>query len=57
MRLCKTHITALKKVARQLELEQTMNYTQLILGENNKNRIGRALTLLYIIMNTLEEVK
>jgi hypothetical protein len=57
MRLCKTHITALKKVARQLEFNQTMNYTQLILGENNKNRIGRALTLLYIIMNTLEEVK
>ncbi len=55
--LCKSHVTALRKVATQLAYKQKMNYTQLILGLKNRNRVERAEKLIYKAMNILEQVK
>lgn len=55
--LCKSHITALRKVATQLAYKQKMNYTQLILGKKNKDRVEKAEKLIYKAMNILSQVK
>ena len=54
--LCKTHINRLSKVATQLAYKQTMTYTQLILGEKNKQRVEEAEQLIYKAINLLKQV-
>ena len=54
--LCKSHITLLKKVARQLAYKQKMNYTQLIVGEKNRDKMEDAEKLIYKAINLLETV-
>jgi len=54
--LCKSHITVLRKVATQLAYKQTMAYTQLILGETNREKIEQAEQLLYKAINLLEQI-
>jgi hypothetical protein len=51
--LCKSHITALRKVACQLALNQTMGHTQLILSKKNKAKMVRADQLLLKVKEIL----
>jgi len=55
--LCKSHVTVLRKVARQLAYKQKMDSTQLILAEKNRSRIEKAEQLLYKAINILEQIK
>jgi len=55
--LCKSHITQLRKVATQLAYKQTMNYIQLIVSVENRNKIEEAERLIYKAINILEQVK
>lgn len=54
--ICKSHITVLRKVARQLAYKQTMGYSQLILGTENTLKIEEAEQLLYKAMNILKTI-
>ena len=56
-KLCKSHVTQLKKVATQLAYKQTMQHTQLIVGNENRTKIEQAEQLIYKAMNLLETVK
>lgn len=55
--LCKSHITALRKVGTQLAYKQTMQHTQLILGESNRKAMEEAERLIYKAMNLLTQIK
>ena len=55
--LTKSHITQLSKVATQLALQQKMNYTQLIMKEENQKRFKEAEELIYKAMSILRDVK
>ncbi len=54
--LCKSHVTQLSKVQRQLALNQKMDCTQLILGEVNKDKVEKAKKLIGEAMILLNEV-
>jgi hypothetical protein len=55
-KLCKTHITQLRKVATQLAYKQTMTHTQLILSVENRQKMEEAEKLVYKAMNLLETI-
>ena len=56
-KLCKTYITALRKVSTQLAYKQTMTHTQLILGLENRKKVEKAEQLIYKAMNLLETIE
>jgi hypothetical protein len=51
------HITSLSKVLNQLAYKQTMNYTTLLLSEDNTDKINEAKELISKAMSILETVK
>jgi hypothetical protein len=55
-KLCKTHITQLRKVATQLAYKQTMTHTQLILCKENREKMEEVEKLIYNAMNLLENI-
>ena len=57
MKLCKSHLTQLRKVATQLAYKQKMNHCQLILCKENREKIETAEQLIYKAMNLLETIK
>jgi len=57
MKLCKSHLTLLRKVSTQLAYKQTMNYTQMLLGLKNFNKIEKAKQHIDKAMNLLETVE
>jgi predicted secreted protein len=54
--LCSSHIQTLNKVATQLHNKQKMDYTQMILGNKNINRIEKAEQLIYKAMDILHKI-
>lgn len=54
--ICKSHVTALRTVATRLAMKQKMNYTQLILGQENTAKIEEAEQLIYKAMNILKTI-
>lgn len=56
-KLCKTHVTQLQKVARQLAYKQTMTHTLLILSVDNRQKMESAEQLIYKAINLLEQIK
>jgi uncharacterized protein YbcC (UPF0753/DUF2309 family) len=56
-KLCKSHVTILRKVATQLAYKQKMDGRQLILGLTNKEKIEQAEQLIYKAMNLLETIE
>ena len=57
MKLCKSHVTALRKVRNQLAMKQTMSYTILLLSEKNSQKIFEAKELIEKAINILNEVE
>lgn len=56
-KLCRSHLTVLRKVATQLAYKQTMQYTQLILSVENRSLIEVAEKKVYEAINILEQIK
>lgn len=55
-KLCKSHVTQLRKVAIQLAYKQTMQHTQLILSVENRKKMEEAENLIHKAMNLLENI-
>lgn len=56
-KLCKSHVTALQKVATQLAYKQTMQYTTLLVSRENNDRMQKAEQLIYEAMQLLNQVQ
>lgn len=54
--LCESHVKALIKVTIQLHLKEKMDWTQLILGEENTIRIEEAEHLLNKAIDLLRKI-
>jgi len=57
MSLCKSHITHLTKVRNQLKYKQTMSYCQLILGNENNDKVILSVALLEKAISILNTIK
>jgi len=57
MKMCKSHITLLRKVSNQLAYKQTMNYTQMLLGAKNTNEVDKAAQLIHKAIGLLETIE
>lgn len=56
-KLCKSHLTQLEKVETRLALNQTMNYTPLLLCQDNYYKIHKAKEHIREAMEILSTVK
>ena len=57
MKLCKSHVTQLRKVATRLAYKQKMDGTQLILSLENYQKMEQAELLIYKAMNILNTIE
>jgi len=55
--LCKSHITALRKISVKLAYKLTMNGGQLVLGKKNKKLIEKAESQIYDLIFTLKKIE
>ncbi len=57
MKMCKSHITLLRKVSTQLAYKQTMSHSKMLLGLDNRNKLEKAEQLIYEAMNLLAKIE
>jgi len=57
MKLCKSHITQLRKVSTALAYKQKMNGTQLVLGAENSDKLFDAEMLISKAMTILNSIE